>query len=526
MSSGNKDEEVKSIDELIKELQEKKRLAELGGGEERIRRQHKTGKLTARERLEILLDEGSFVELDKLVETRSTYFGLDKKKVPGDGVVTGYGTINGRLVFVYSQDFTVLGGSLGEMVAKKITKIMDMALDVGAPIIGINDSGGARIQEGILSLGGYGEIFYRNSVASGVVPQISLILGPCAGGAVYSPAITDFIIMVKKNSYMFVTGPKVTKRAIGEEVTFEELGGAIMHSEKSGVASLIAENEEESFTMVRTLLSYIPQNNLEEPPTIKTSDDPYRMDEDLDRIIPTDPSVGYDVRDIITRVIDDGDFLEIQPFFARNVVVGFARLNGKPVGIIANQPKFYAGALDIDASDKAARFIRFCDAFNIPIVTFVDVPGFMPGTAQEHGGIIRHGAKLIYAYSTATTPKLTVIMRKAYGGAYIVMSSKHLGADLVFAWPTAEIAVMGAESAVEIIFNRKLKESENPEELKKELIKEYKKLFLNPYRAAELGFVDDVIVPHETRPLLIKGLEMLSTKRKNLPPRKHGNMPL
>lgn len=520
------DEDIPTYEELVEELKKKKERAELGGGPEKIETQHKKGKLTARERIDLLLDDGSFVELDKLVETRSRYFDLEKKKVPGDGVVTGYGTINGRLVFVYSQDFTVMGGSLGEMMAKKITKVMDLALEVGAPIIGINDSGGARIQEGILSLGGYGEIFYRNVMASGVVPQISLIMGPCAGGAVYSPALTDFIIMVKNTSHMFVTGPKVTKAAIGEEVTFEELGGALVHAEKSGVASLVAENDEEALIMTRHLLSYLPQNNMEDPPVIKTQDDPNRMDEDLDKIVPTDPKMSYDMRDVILKVVDNGEFFEIQPLFAKNIITGFARLNGYTVGIIANQPSVLAGALDIDASDKAARFVRFCDAFNIPILTFVDVPGYLPGTSQEHGGIIRHGAKLIYAYAGATVPKLTVIVRKAYGGAYIVMNSKHLGADLVYAWPTAEIAVMGAEGAVEIIFRKELQKAENKEEFIKEKIKEYRELFSNPYRAAEVGYVDDIIEPHETRPLLIKGLEMLMNKRKSLPPRKHGNIPM
>ncbi|MHA1469252.1 MAG: acyl-CoA carboxylase subunit beta [Candidatus Asgardarchaeia archaeon] len=515
-----------TYEELVEELRKKKKRAELGGGPEKIKIQHKKGKLTARERIELLLDEGSFVELDKLVETRVRYFGLEEKKIPGDGVVTGYGTIDGRLVFIYSQDFTVMGGSLGEMMAKKIVKIMDLALEVGAPVIGINDSGGARIQEGILSLGGYGEIFYRNVIASGVIPQISLIMGPCAGGAVYSPALTDFIIMVKKTSYMFVTGPKVTKAAIGEDVTFEELGGALVHAEKSGVASLVAENDEEALAMTRRLLSYIPQNNMEDPPVVKTLDDPNRMDEELDHIVPTDPKLSYDMRDIILRIVDDGEFFEIQPLFARNIITGFARLNGHTVGIIANQPKVLAGALDIDASDKATRFVRFCDAFNIPIVTFVDVPGYLPGTAQEHGGIIRHGAKLIYAYAGATIPKLTIIVRKAYGGAYIVMNSKHLGADIVYAWPTAEIAVMGAEGAVEIIFKRELEKAEDKEAFMREKIKEYRDLFANPYRAAEVGYVDDVIEPHETRPLLIKALEMLINKRKSLPPRKHGNMPM
>lgn len=507
-------------------LEEKRKKAMEGGGEERIKKQHEKGKLTARERIEKLLDEGTFVELGMFAESRATEFGMDKKRFPGDGVVTGYGTIDGRLVFVYAQDFTVLGGSLGEMHAEKITRILDLALKNGAPVIGLNDSGGARIQEGVDSLKGYGEIFFRNTIASGVVPQIAVIMGPSAGGAVYSPAIMDFVVMVDKTSYMFITGPQVIKAVTGEDVDFESLGGARVHNEKSGNAHIFAKNEEEALHLVRALLSYFPSNNMEDPPFIDTGDPPDRIDYELDKIIPKDPKKSYDVKDIINIIVDKGTFFEIHPLYAQNIVVGFARIGGKVVGIVANQPKFYAGVLDINASDKAARFVRFCDAFNIPIVTLVDVPGYMPGVAQEHGGIIRHGAKLLYAYSEATVPKITVILRKAYGGAYIAMGSKHLRADVVYAWPNAEIAVMGPEGAVNIVFRREIKEAENPEKRRQELINEYRDKFANPYVAASRLYVDDIIYPHETRPKIIQALNMLENKKEERPEKKHGNIPL
>ncbi|ADD09171.1 acyl-CoA carboxylase subunit beta [Candidatus Aciduliprofundum boonei] len=507
-------------------LEEKRKKAMEGGGEERIKKQHEKGKLTARERIEKLLDEGTFVELGMFAESRATEFGMDKKRFPGDGVVTGYGTIDGRLVFVYAQDFTVLGGSLGEMHAEKITRVLDLALKNGAPVIGLNDSGGARIQEGVDSLKGYGEIFFRNTIASGVVPQIAVIMGPSAGGAVYSPAIMDFVVMVDKTSYMFITGPQVIKAVTGEDVDFESLGGARVHNEKSGNAHIFAKNEEEALHLVRALLSYLPSNNMEDPPFIDTGDPPDRMDYKLDKIIPKDPKKSYDVKDIINIIVDRGTFFEIHPLYAQNIVVGFARMGGKVVGIVANQPKFYAGVLDINASDKAARFVRFCDAFNIPIVTLVDVPGYMPGVAQEHGGIIRHGAKLLYAYSEATVPKITVILRKAYGGAYIAMGSKHLRADVVYAWPNAEIAVMGPEGAVNIVFRREIKEAENPEKRRQELINEYRDKFANPYVAASRLYVDDIIYPHETRPKIIQALNMLENKKEERPEKKHGNIPL
>ena len=507
-------------------LEEKRKKAMEGGGEERIKKQHEKGKLTARERIEKLLDEGTFVELGMFAESRATEFGMDKKRFPGDGVVTGYGTIDGRLVFVYAQDFTVLGGSLGEMHAEKITRILDLALKNGAPVIGLNDSGGARIQEGVDSLKGYGEIFFRNTIASGVVPQIAVIMGPSAGGAVYSPAIMDFVVMVDKTSYMFITGPQVIKAVTGEDVDFESLGGARVHNEKSGNAHIFAKNEEEALHLVRALLSYFPSNNMEDPPFIDTGDPPDRIDYELDKIIPKDPKKSYDVKDIINIIVDRGTFFEIHPLYAQNIVVGFARIGGKVVGIVANQPKFYAGVLDINASDKAARFVRFCDAFNIPIVTLVDVPGYMPGVAQEHGGIIRHGAKLLYAYSEATVPKITVILRKAYGGAYIAMGSKHLRADVVYAWPNAEIAVMGPEGAVNIVFRREIKEAENPEKRRQELINEYRDKFANPYVAASRLYVDDIIYPHETRPKIIQALNMLENKKEERPEKKHGNIPL
>ncbi len=510
----------------IQKLRELKALSRLGGGEERIRAQHAKGRLTARERLELLLDKGSFREVDAFVVHRTHDFGLDKQKYLADSVVTGWGTIDGRLVYVFSQDFTVFGGSLGEVHAEKICKIMDMAMKNGAPVIGLNDSGGARIQEGVVSLGGYADIFLRNTLASGVIPQISVIMGPCAGGAVYSPALTDFIFMVRGSSYMFVTGPDVVKAVTHEEVSFEELGGAAVHAEKSGVCHVAADTEADALYLVRKLLSYLPQNNMEDPPFVPTNDDPLRMEEALDSIIPDDPSKPYDMKDVIRLIVDNGQFFEIHESFAQNIVVGFARLGGHSVGIVANQPAVLAGVLDIDASEKAARFVRFCDAFNIPIVTFVDVPGFLPGTYQEHHGIIRAGAKLLYAYCEATVPKLTVITRKAYGGAYDVMSSKHIRGDFNVAWPSAEIAVMGPEGAVNIIFRRELEKAEDPEKRRAELVAEYREKFANPYVAAARGYLDDVIEPRETRPRLINALEMLQNKRDSNPPRKHGNIPL
>jgi acetyl-CoA carboxylase carboxyltransferase component len=507
----------------LRKLQEDARL---GGGQERVDRQHERGRLTARERLSLLLDEGSFQELDMLVTHQATEFGLDKRRYLGDGVVTGFGAIHGRLVYIYSQDFTVLGGSLGEAHAAKICKVMELALRNGAPIIGLNDSGGARIQEGVFALGGYAEIFLRNTLASGVIPQFSAIMGPCAGGAVYSPALTDFIIMVRDSSYMFITGPDVVRAAMHEEVDFEELGGAMAHSGLSGVAHFAAEDEQECLFLIRQLLSYVPQNNLEDPPYVDLGDDPLRMDAALDTLVPESPGRPYDMREVILHVVDDGQFLEVQAHWAQNILIGFARLGGHAVGIVANQPPALAGVLDINASVKAARFVRFCDCFNIPIVTFEDVPGFMPGVEQEHGGIIRHGAKLVYAYCEATVPKITVIVRKAYGGAYCVMNSKHVRGDLVFAWPTAEIAVMGPEGAVNIIFRRELAQAENPDALRRQLVSEYREKFANPYVAASRGYVDAVIEPRETRPRLINGLQMLRDKRDHNPPKKHGNMPL
>jgi acetyl-CoA carboxylase carboxyltransferase component len=519
-----------SLVDKFKELNELKEKAKLGGGTEAIEKQHKAGKLTARERIEKLLDPGSFVEVDQFVVHRCYDFDMDKKRVLGDAVVTGYGTINGRTVFVYSQDFTFVGGSLSEMHAKKIAKIQDMALKAGAPLIGLNDSGGARIQEGINSLAGYGEIFYRNVMASGVIPQIIAIMGPCAGGAVYSPALADFIFMVRKTSYMFITGPKVVKAAIGEDVTFETLGGADAHAKLSGVAHFATDNDEDCIKQIKQLLSYLPSNNMDDPPILECADPPDRMDEELNEVVPADPKKPYDVHDVINHVFDKGSFFEVHAQFAPNAVVGFARLNGRSVGVVANQPLVYAGCLDIDSSDKIARFVRTCDAFNIPLVTFVDVPGYLPGTKQEHGGVIRHGAKVIYAYSEATVPKLTVIMRKAYGGGYIAMCSRHLGADVVFAWPTAEIAVMGPEGAVEIIHRNELMKAKTPEEVKEitnRLVAEYRNKFANPYVAANLGYVDAVILPKETRPMLIKTLDALITKREiqPRPPKRHGNIP-
>ena len=513
-------------EEKVAELRRRRDESRVGGGTERIEAQRKKGKLHARERLNLLLDPNSFVELDPHIVHRVHDFGMAEKRIPGDGVVTGHGTIHGRLVYVFSQDFTVFGGSLGEMFAQKVTKIMDLALKTGAPIIGLNDSGGARIQEGVISLGGYAEMFWRNVQASGVVPQISAILGPCAGGAVYSPAMTDFIVMVQGTSNMFITGPDVVKAVTGEDVTFDQLGGAMVHAAKSGVAHLVATTEPEALELVRKLLSYMPQNNAEDPPFVETDDEPNRQDPELDTLVPEDPDHPYDIRDVIAHVVDRETFLEIQGEWAQNIVTGFARLAGHAVGVVGNQPKVLAGVLDIDSSTKAGRFVRFCDAFNLPLVTFVDVPGFLPGTAQEHGGIIRHGSKLLYAYAEATVPKLTVITRKAYGGAYDVMASKHIRADFNFAWPTAEIAVMGAEGAVPIIFKREIQAAVDKKAKEAELVAEYRQTFANPYKAAEMGYIDDVIEPHETRPRLVSALLAARNKREPRPARKHGNIPL
>jgi propionyl-CoA carboxylase beta chain len=514
------------MDAKTQQLRDLKDQAKLGGGLERIDAHHKRGRLTARERLDLLLDKGSFREVDQFIVHRTNDFGLDKQQYVADSVVTGWGTVDGRLVYVFSQDFTVFGGSLGEVHAEKICKIMDMAVKSGAPVIGLNDSGGARIQEGVVSLGGYADIFLRNTLASGVIPQISAIMGPCAGGAVYSPALTDFIFMVKDTSYMFVTGPDVVKSVTHEDVSFEELGGASVHSSTSGVCHFVAPSEADCVYMIRKLLSYLPQNNMEDPPFVKTNDDPLRMEAALDTLVPDNPNKPYDIKDAIRLIVDNGDFFEVHENYAMNVVVGLARLGGHSLGIIANQPAVLAGVLDIDASEKAARFIRFCDCFNLPIVTFEDVPGFLPGTKQEHGGIIRSGAKLLYAYCEATVPKLTVITRKAYGGAYCVMSSKHIRGDLSFAWPTAEIAVMGPDGAVSIIFRKELAEAPDPVARKAELVREYREKFANPYVAASRGYIDDVIEPHETRARLINGLEMLENKRDSNPQKKHGNIPL
>ncbi len=510
----------------IKHLREQKQKALLGGGENRIEAQHKKGKLTARERIELLVDEGTFQEVDMLVQHRFSEFGLDKHKYYGDGVVTGHGRIDGRLVFVFSQDFTVLGGSLSEAYGEKICKIMDQAMKVGAPVIGLNDSGGARIQEGVVSLGAYADIFLRNTLASGVIPQISAIMGPCAGGAVYSPAITDFIFMVKNSSFMFVTGPEVVKTVTHEEVTFDELGGAETHATKSGVSHFTAENEMECLKNIRKLLGFIPQNNMEDPPRIESTDDAGRMDNELNTIVPDNPNKPYDMKNIITHLVDENEFFEIHADYAQNIVVGFARLDGRPVGIVANQPAVLAGVLDIDSSIKGARFVRFCDAFNIPIITFVDVPGFLPGTDQEWRGIIKNGAKLLYAFCEATVPKITVITRKAYGGAYDVMSSKHIRGDVNLAWPTAEIAVMGPKGAVEIIFRKEIQAAPDRQKAVDEKIEEYRRRFANPYTAAARGYIDEVIEPQETRPRLIRALAMLENKVDSNPRKKHGNIPL
>ncbi len=518
-----------AIQNKIKELMDLRNQARLGGGEKRIDVQHNKGKLTARERLELLLDEGSFEEFDMFVSHRSIDFGLDKEAYLSDGVVTGYGTIDGRLVYVFSQDFTVFGGSLSEMYAQKICKVMDKAMKIGAPIIGINDSGGARIQEGVKSLGGYADIFQKNILASGVVPQISAIFGPCAGGAVYSPALTDFIIMSKNTSYMFVTGPKVVKTVTGEDVTEEQLGGSSIHSTKSGINHFTAETEYEGISLIRKLLSYLPQNNLEDPP-VSACDDPIdRLDDMLNEIIPDNPTKPYDVKEIIESIVDYNEFLEVQANYAPNIIIGFAKFNGMPAGIVANQPNFLAGVLDINASRKAARFVRFCDAFNIPIVTLVDVPGFLPGTAQEYGGIIIHGAKLLFAYGEATVPKITIILRKAYGGAYDVMSSKHLRGDINYAWPGAEIAVMGPKGAIEVLHHRQLSLIDNTQErieFLKQKEEEYRKKFATPYVAAKYGYIDDVIEPRNSRFRIIRAMQMLATKKDINPPKKHSNIPL
>ncbi len=515
-----------NIEERMQKLHDMRQKARLGGGEKRIEKLHDSGRLTARERVEILLDEGSFEEFDMFKEHRCTDFGMENKKIPGDGVVTGFGTIDGRLVYVFAQDFTVFGGSLSETYAEKICKIMEMAAKNGAPIIGLNDSGGARIQEGIESLAGYADIFLLNVLYSGVVPQLSGIFGPCAGGAVYSPALTDFTVMVQNTSYMFLTGPKVVKAVTKEDVSVEDLGGAMVHNKKSGVAHFAAEDDQDALLLLRKLLGYIPQNNMEIPPIMPNDDPADRMDEELNSIVPEDPNKPYDMKEIILRIADMGEFLEVHQYWAPNIVVGFARLNGRSIGIVANQPNFLAGGLDNNSSMKAARFVRFCDAFNIPLLTFVDVPGFWPGTAQEHTGIIRNGAKLLYAFAEATVPKITIVTRKAYGGAYCVMSSKHVRGDINYAWPTAEIAVMGPSGAVEIIFSKEISGAGNPQEKARELEEEYKEKFANPYAAARRGYVDDVIEPRETRYRIIRALEMLKNKRDSLPMKKHGNIPL
>ncbi|MEE9239120.1 MAG: acyl-CoA carboxylase subunit beta [Thermodesulfobacteriota bacterium] len=512
--------------EKIAILEQKEKDAESGGGEARIKKQHDSGKLTARERIELLVDKNTFVELDKFVVHKCKDFGMGDKKFLGDGVVTGYGKVEGRQVFVYAQDFTVFGGSLGMEHGRKICKIMDLAMQVGAPVIGLSDSGGARIQEGVESLAGYAEIFCRNVLASGVVPQISAIMGPCAGGAVYSPAITDFTIMVKETSYMFITGPDVIKAVTHEEVNSEDLGGAMVHNSRSGVAHFAAEDDKDSILLIKELLSFLPSNNMEDPPRIKTEDPSDRRDMGLRTIVPENPNKPYDMKDVVISVVDEGYFFEVQEHYAKNIIIGFARLAGRVVGIVGNQPNVLAGCLDIDSSIKGGRFVRFCDCFNIPILTFEDVPGFLPGTSQEWGGIIKHGAKLLYAYSEATVPRVTVITRKAYGGAYDVMSSRHIRGDMTFAYPTAEIAVMGSDGAVNIISRGQIAQAEDPEAERAKLIEEYKENFANPYKAAELGFVDEVIRPEDTRPRVIAAFEMLDGKRQTNPPKKHGNIPL
>ena len=516
------------VSEKLENLKKREAKIKEMGGEARIEKQHAKGKLTARERLDHLFDEGTFREIDMFVKHRSTNFNMEKVVIPSDGVITGHGKVNGRPVFAYSQDFTSRGGSLGEKHAAKITKIMDLAMKAGVPIVGINDSGGARVEEGIDSLKGYGDIFFRNSRASGVIPQISMIMGPCAGGAVYSPAMTDFIFMVDRKSYMFITGPSVIETVTGEKTTFEELGGAMTHNAKSGVAHFACQDDEDAIYQVKVLLSYLPNNNMEDPPKYNNGDDPSRLCPELDTIIPDDSKAGYDMKNVIQSVVDNGEFFEPHEYYAQNALIGFARMNGRPVGIIANQPMFLAGCLDINASDKISRFIRFCDAFNFPIITFVDVPGYLPGTDQEWGGVIRHGAKLLWSYSEATVPKLTVTTKKSYGGAYIAMSSQHLGADMLFAWPTAELAVMGAQGAVNIVasYRKQLKDAKDTEAKRQELIKEYETAFNTPYIAAERGYLDAIIQPRETRIRLIDALETMVTKKEALPPKKHGNIPL
>ncbi|AKL97107.1 propionyl-CoA carboxylase beta chain PccB [Clostridium aceticum] len=510
----------------LEDLRQRKEKIQLGGGKKKIDSQHEKGKLTARERIHLLFDEGTFVEINAFVKHTCTSFGMNKIETPGEGVVTGYGMVEGRLVYAYAQDFTVIGGSLGQMHAQKIVNLQDMALKMGAPIIGMNDSGGARIQEGVDALSGYGHIFYRNTISSGVIPQITAIMGPCAGGAVYSPAIADFIFMVDKTSQMFITGPQVIKTVTGEEVSAEVLGGATTHNSISGVAHFISPTDADCISEIRRLLAFLPSNNMDVPPVLATEDDINKVITELDEIIPENPNKPYDMKQIIGQVADEGNFFEVQPYFAANIITGFIRLNGQSVGVIANQPKVLAGCLDIDASDKAGRFIRTCDAFNIPVVNFVDVPGFLPGTSQEYGGIIRHGAKMLYVYSEATVPKITLILRKAYGGAYIAMCNKELGADIVLAWPTAEIAVMGPEGAANIIFKKEIADAEDPQTARAEMIENYKKEFATPYQAAERGYVDDVIEPSATRPRLIDALNMLASKRETRPPKKHGNIPL
>ncbi len=513
------------VQDKIKDLKEREEKTRQMGGEKAVAKQHGDGKLTARERLDLLFDPGTFRELDMFVNHRCVNFGMEKVEIPSDGVVTGHGLINGRPVFAFAQDFTSRAGSLGEMHAKKICKVMDLALKAGAPFVGINDSGGARIQEGVDALSGYGQIFYRNSISSGVIPQISAIMGTTAGGAVYSPAMTDFIFMVKKTSFMFITGPQVIKSVTGEEISFEELGGAMTHNEKSGVAHFACENDQDAIDRIKKLLSYLPSNNMEDPPIIDTGDDPGRQDPELDSIIPDNPNQFYDMKNVIRSIVDNGEFFEPHQYFATNIIVCFARLNGRTIGIIANQPASLAGCLDIDASDKATRFIRFCDAFNIPLLTIADVPGYLPGSNQEWGGIIRHGAKLLWCYSEATVPKLLLVTRKDYGGSYLAMCSRDLGADMAFAWPTAEIAVMGAEGAANVIHRKEIQDAEDKAAKRKEKIQEYKDLFSNPYCAAARGYIDAVIVPNETRPRLIEALEIMCTKRETRPPKKHGNIP-
>ena len=514
------------LQDNLHELTRRNEEALQGGGPARIQRQHDLGKLTARERVELLLDPGSFVELDRFKTHRCTDFDMDKQKTPGDGVVTGYGNIDGRQVFVFSQDFTVFGGSLSGAFSEKVCKVMDLAVKTGCPMIGINDSGGARIQEGVASLAGYANIFHRNVLSSGVVPQISAVMGPCAGGAVYSPAMTDFIFMVEDTSYMFITGPEVIRTVTHEEVSMQELGGASTHNAKSGVAHFASPNERESLHTIRELLSFLPSNNMEDSPVRPTSDDPNRRDEKLNSLVPDNPNKPYDIKDVITTVVDENYFLEVQKDYARNIVIGFARLGGRTVGIVANQPAFLAGVLDIDASVKGGRFVRFCDCFNIPIVTLIDVPGFLPGTSQEYGGIIRHGAKLLYAYCEATVPLVSIITRKAYGGAYVVMSSKEIGGDVNLAYPTAEIAVMGPDGAVNIIHRNAINKAADPDTEREKLVDEYRRTFANPFKAAEMGYIDEIIMPADTRPQLIRALDMLHNKRDKNPPKKHGNVPL